>query len=115
MITVKMKTKNGTRSVAGTVLSGLGPRIVKVDHYRVDITPLGHIIVIHHTDQPGVIGKMGSLLAKHEVNIATMQVDRSNIGGDAIMMLTVDKHVHDQVLQELLQLREIHQVRIIDL
>lgn len=115
LITVKMKTKNGTRSVAGTVLSGLGPRIVKVDHYRVDITPLGHIIVIYHTDQPGVIGKMGSLLAKHEVNIATMQVDRSNIGGDAIMMLTVDKHVHDQVLQELLQLREIHQVRIIDL
>lgn len=115
LITVNMKTKNETRSVAGTVLSGLGPRIVKVDHFRVDVTPLGHIIVIHHTDQPGVIGKMGSLLAKHDVNIATMQVDRSDIGGDAIMMLTVDKHIHDQVLQELLLLQEIHQVRVMDL
>lgn len=115
LIKVEMKTKTHTRNVAGTVLTGLGPRIVRVDHYRVDFTPEGHIIVIHHTDQPGVIGKMGSLLAKHEVNIATMQVDRSNIGGDAIMMLTVDKHVNDEVLQELLSLNEIHSVRAIDL
>ncbi|WP_047982830.1 phosphoglycerate dehydrogenase [Ornithinibacillus californiensis] len=115
LITVTFKTKSGTRSVAGTLLSGLGPRIVKVDHYRVDIKPEGHIIVIHHTDQPGVIGKMGSLLAKHDVNIATMQVDRSDIGGDAIMMLAVDKHVNDDVLQELLSLVEIHSVRAIDL
>ncbi|WP_026909216.1 phosphoglycerate dehydrogenase [Paucisalibacillus globulus] len=114
LITVEMKTSSGLRSVAGTLLNGLGPRIVKVDHYRVDVAPFGHIIVIHHTDQPGVIGRMGSLLAKHAVNIATMQVDRSDIGGDAIMMLTVDKHVGEEVIEELLTLGDIHDVKTID-
>lgn len=115
LITVQMKTKSGTRTVAGTLLDGLGPRIVKVDHYRVDIAPKGHLIVIHHTDQPGVIGRMGSLLARHDINIATMQVDRSDIGGDAIMMLTVDKHIEIEVIDELLALGDIHHVRTIDL
>ncbi|WP_047979806.1 phosphoglycerate dehydrogenase [Ornithinibacillus contaminans] len=115
LITVEMKTKSATRSVSGTLLDGLGPRIVSVDQYSVDVDPQGHIIVIHHTDQPGVIGKMGSLLAKHHVNIATMQVDRLDIGGDAIMLLKVDKHVEKDVLRELVTLEEIHHVRAIDL
>lgn len=115
LITVGLKTKSGVRTVAGTLLSGLGPRIVRVDHYRVDITPAGHIIVMHHTDQPGVIGRMGSLLAKHDINIATMQVDRSDMGGDAIMMLTVDRHIGNNIMEELLSLGDIHFVRTIDL
>ncbi|GGA85318.1 phosphoglycerate dehydrogenase [Ornithinibacillus halotolerans] len=115
LISVQTSTKSGVKSVAGTLLDGLGPRIVKVDHYRVDVTPKGHIIVIQHTDQPGVIGRMGSILAKHDVNIATMQVDRADIGGEAIMMLTVDKHIEGKVLIELLALNDIHDVKTIDL
>ncbi|MEN2767830.1 phosphoglycerate dehydrogenase [Ornithinibacillus xuwenensis] len=115
LITVELKTKSTKRNVSGTLLNGLGARIVKIDHFSVDVTPKGHIIVIHHTDQPGVIGKMGSLLANHDINIATMQVDRSDIGGDAIMMLKVDKHVEEVVLNKLMMLEDIHYVRAIDL
>lgn len=115
LLTVEVKTKSNSRSVSGTLLNGLGPRIVKVDHYSVDFTPVGHIVVIHHQDQPGVIGKMGSLLARNKVNIATMQVDRSNIGGDAIMMLTVDRHPEQEILDQLYGLDEIKDVTPIDL
>ncbi|MBY7142802.1 phosphoglycerate dehydrogenase [Virgibacillus sp. NKC19-3] len=115
LLTVEMKTKSGNRKVSGTLLNGLGPRIVKVDDYSVDVTPVGHIVVIHHLDQPGVIGRMGSLLAQHEINIATMQVDRSNIGGNAIMVLTVDKHMEEKELEALKELDEIYEVTAIDL
>ncbi|WP_188456300.1 phosphoglycerate dehydrogenase [Virgibacillus oceani] len=115
LLKVEVKTKSDKRSVSGTLLNGLGARIVKVDHYSVDFTPAGHIVVIHHKDQPGVIGRMGSLLAQHQINIATMQVDRSDIGGDAIMMLTVDKHLEKDGLEELKALNEIYDVTAIDL
>ncbi|GAA0595406.1 phosphoglycerate dehydrogenase [Virgibacillus siamensis] len=115
LLTVEVKTKSAVRSVAGTLLNGLGPRIVKVDHYSVDFTPAGHLVVIHHQDQPGVIGKMGSMLARNQVNIATMQVDRSDIGGDAIMMLTIDRHPEQELLDQLHELDEINDVTAIDL
>jgi D-3-phosphoglycerate dehydrogenase len=115
LLTVEIETKSGTRSVSGTLLNGLGPRIVKVDRYSVDVTPKGHIVVIHHKDQPGVIGKMGNLLAKHDVNIATMQVDRSDVGGNAIMMLTVDKYLENKEKEALISLEEIREVTAVDL
>ncbi|WP_164669821.1 phosphoglycerate dehydrogenase [Virgibacillus doumboii] len=114
LLTVEVRTKLGVRSVSGTLLNGLGSRIVKVDDYNVDFTPEGHIVVIHHNDQPGVIGRMGSLLAQHQINIATMQVDRSDIGGDAIMMLTIDKHMEREGLEELKSLEEINDVTAVD-
>lgn len=115
LLTVEVKTKSSSRKVSGTLLNGLGSRIVKVDDYNVDFTPKGHIVVIHHKDRPGVIGRMGSHLAQHQVNIATMQVDRSDIGGNAIMMLTIDKHLEQDGLAELESLEEIYDVTAIDL
>ncbi|WP_067729034.1 phosphoglycerate dehydrogenase [Oceanobacillus damuensis] len=115
LITVVIKTNSGTRKVSGTLLNGFGPRLVKVDEYSVDVTPQGHMVVIQHVDQPGVIGRMGSTIAKHNINIATMQVDRSDIGGNAIMVLTIDKHLETEALAELKSLEEIKEVTAIDL
>ncbi|WP_337969828.1 phosphoglycerate dehydrogenase [Virgibacillus salexigens] len=115
LLKVEIITKSEKRSVAGTLLNGLGPRIVKMDHYSVDVTPKGHLLVIHHKDQPGVIGKMGSFLATQEINIATMQVDRADIGGEAIMVMSVDRHIEEKELRALEQLEEIHDATAIDL
>ncbi|WP_156289763.1 phosphoglycerate dehydrogenase [Oceanobacillus salinisoli] len=115
LVSVEMKTKSKVRKVAGTLLNGLGARIVKVDNYSVDVRPEGHMVVIEHMDQPGVIGRMGSLLGRHHINIATMQVDRSDIGGEAIMILTIDRHLDDNALAELNELEEIKDVVAIDL
>ncbi len=115
LLKVEVKTKSSTRTVAGTLLNGLGPRIVQVDNYSVDVIPDGHMIFVNHTDQPGVIGKVGSSLAEKNINIAAMQVGRSDVGGEAIMILTVDKHVEDEDLNLLRDLEEIHGVTVIEL
>ena len=66
-----------------------------------------------HKDQPGAIGRVGTLLATYAVNIATMQVGRSNEGGDAIMMLTVDKEPQKEEVEGLKQLDDIFDVTAI--
>ncbi|WP_078391220.1 phosphoglycerate dehydrogenase [Shouchella patagoniensis] len=98
-----------------TYINEYGPRIVSVNDFSVDIVAEGHILYIQHYDRPGVIGKMGQLLAKHDVNIATMQVGRKSAGGEAIMMVKVDKHVEEDVINELLTFDEIALANVIDL
>ncbi|MCW1928401.1 phosphoglycerate dehydrogenase [Bhargavaea beijingensis] len=115
LITVEVKTGDETHSVSGTLLNGLGERIVKVDDYVVDVVPAGHLLLIKHKDQPGAIGRVGTLLAEENINIATMQVGRSAEGGDAIMMITVDNEVKPEEVSRLLKIEDIHAVRTIDL
>src|SRR5699024_7024811 len=100
LMTVEIVTKNTTRRVSGTLLNGLGARIVKVDGYSMDVVPEGHLLRVHHQDQPGAIGRVGSLLAENKVNIATMQVGREKIGGSAIMMLTIDRPLNQDELEQ---------------
>ncbi|MDY0395890.1 phosphoglycerate dehydrogenase [Virgibacillus halophilus] len=114
LLRIDIVTGKRTVTAAGTLLNGLGPRIVHVDQFHVDVTPTGHIVLIHHRDQPGVIGKMGNLLGTHHINIATMQVDRWDEGGKAIMLLKVDRHLEPDSISALKALPEIEDVRTID-
>lgn len=107
LVTVTVKTKTETRSLAGTLLAGYGERIVKVDQYPVDISPEGTLLIVSHNDKPGIIGQVGTLLGSKDVNIASMQVGRKVIGGAAIMVLTIDKPASDDVLNELVNLPEL--------
>lgn len=115
LLKVEVKTKEVTRSIAGTLLNGLGPRIVQVDAYSVDLVPEGDLVVIKHNDRPGVIGKVGSLLAERGVNIATMQVGRSDVGGEAIMILTIDKYLEEEEIELLKQMDEIEKLTAMEL
>lgn len=98
-----------------TYIHEYGPRIVSINGFSVDVVAEGHILYIQHFDRPGVIGKMGQLLAKHDVNIATMQVGRKSAGGEAIMIVQVDKHVDQTVIDGLLTFDEIAIANVIDL
>ncbi|WP_342515026.1 phosphoglycerate dehydrogenase [Sporosarcina sp. FSL K6-1522] len=115
LVTVEVTTASGIRRVSGTLLNGLGARIVKVDDNLVDISPEGHLLFIKHKDQPGAIGRVGMMLAAENINIATMQVGRSTVGGNAIMMLTVDHHVAKENVEHLKALEDIYDVIAIDL
>ena len=112
LISVTLKAQDGTeRRVAGTLLNGYGARIVQIDKFPVDVAPEGHLIFISHNDKPGIIGHVGTLLGKNDVNIASMQVGRKLVGGEAIMVLTVDKTVTKEVLDDLTQLPEINKAQ----
>jgi D-3-phosphoglycerate dehydrogenase len=115
LVTVTLKSKKEEKTVAGTLLSGYGERIVQIDQYPVDIAPEGTMLLISHNDKPGIIGRVGTLLGNNQVNIASMQVGRKVIGGSAIMVLTIDKEAPSEVLKELSQLADLLNVKAITL
>src|SRR5574342_712758 len=89
---------NDTAKIGATVLNGYGARILKINQYRIDVKPEKYLLYIKHRDVPGMIGKVGSLLGDHQINIGTMQVGRTEVGGEAIMVLTVDKTLNANVI-----------------
>lgn len=101
--------------IGATVLSGYGARIVKINQYRIDVKPEEHLLYIKHKDVPGMIGKVGSLLGDYEINIGTMQVGRAAVGGEAIMVLTLDKTLNSNVLQALKLTVGIEEVQLLEL
>lgn len=115
LLTVEVVAENGTHKVAGTLVNGLGARIVRVDDFVVDVPLEAHLLFIQHLDQPGAIGRVGMSLAEERINIASMQVGRAEKGGAAIMMLTVDKHVKPASVKKLTTLADIQDVIAIEL
>jgi D-3-phosphoglycerate dehydrogenase len=89
-----------SHEIAGTVLMG-EPRTVRIDAFRVDLVPEGRFLVSHHQDRPGVVGRVGTILGEHDVNIASMQVGRDAPRGSAMMILEVDDRVTPDVLTRL--------------
>lgn len=115
LITVTFTTKHGEHSLSGTLYNGFGPRIVEVDGYAVDAPVDGHMVVTRHEDKPGMIGRIGTFLGDAEINIAAMQVGRRESGGAALMVLSVDKPVPDDVAKQISEVNGVALVRAINL
>ncbi|MFC7371929.1 phosphoglycerate dehydrogenase [Fictibacillus iocasae] len=112
---LRVHNKGETAVIGATVLNGYGARIVKLNHYHIDIKPEAHLLFIKHNDVPGMIGKVGSLLGGHDINIGTMQVGRTDIGGEAIMVLSLDKKLDNKLIQELEQISGLNEAQVLEL
>ncbi|MEP6755060.1 MAG: phosphoglycerate dehydrogenase [Chthonomonadales bacterium] len=100
-LVVKVTHGKGSRTISGVVFGDSDIRIVHIDEYRVDLTPLGAMILTRHTDKPGIIGAVGTLLGKNAINIAGMNVGRKAIGGQALMALLVDEEIDSALMTEI--------------
>ncbi len=78
--------------------------IVEVDGFSLGQPLEGDMLITHHRDRPGVIGHIGMILGRHNVNIAGMQVGRHQRGGEAIMVLNVDDAIPQPAIEEVLTL-----------
>ena len=103
-----------SHEIAGTVLMG-EPRAVRIDSYRVDLVPEGRFLVSRHEDRPGVVGRVGTILGEHDVNIASMQVGRDAPRGSAMMILAVDDRVAPEVLERLREVAGMSDLRYVEL
>jgi D-3-phosphoglycerate dehydrogenase len=92
----------GSRTVAATLFNHDEPRLVQIDGYRVDVRPEGTMLITHSHDRPGFIGRVGTLLGQHNINIATWRTGRTRPGGLAISFISVDSDIPKKVL-DLLQ------------
>jgi D-3-phosphoglycerate dehydrogenase / 2-oxoglutarate reductase len=106
-VIVKLTTDAGTNTVEGAVFSNKAVRLVRLNAFHLEAVPEGYILVIHNNDVPGVVGAMGTLLGKHNINIASLELGREKTGGKAIALIHVDGQIPAAVLTELQALEPI--------
>jgi D-3-phosphoglycerate dehydrogenase len=115
LVTVTASGPDGSVSVCGTLFAGDDPRIVRVDGYRVDAIPGGKMVVARNTDEPGVIGLIGSVMGEYDINIAGMYNARETIGGEALTVYNVDEEVPAEAREALLADERIIDITYIEL
>ena len=106
---------DGSHSLAGTVLSDGELRITSIDEFPVNVAPSRYMLFTRHRDMPGIIGHLGSLLGLHNVNIASMQVGRRIVRGEAVMVLSIDDPIPSELLTSILEIEGINEAHPITL
>ncbi len=101
LMSVTVENGGESLTVSGTLFAGDDPRIVRIDGYRVDAIPSGHMFVARNKDTPGVIGLIGTVLGDNEINIAGMFNARETIGGEALTVYNLDVDVPEPVREQL--------------
>jgi D-3-phosphoglycerate dehydrogenase len=91
----------GEHSVTGALLGDGEIRITSIDEFPINVPPNRYMLFTLHRDMPGIIGKIGSLLGSFNVNIASMQVGRKIVRGDAVMVLSIDDPLPEGILSEI--------------
>ena len=109
-----LRIRGGATSLAGTVALG-EPRVVEIDGFEIDATPSGAMLLTRHSDVPGVIGKVGTLLGEANVNISAMVVSRRDAEGNAIMILSTDRLAESGTLERLRAIPGIYDVKTLHL
>ena len=99
LVMVRTQAGAGRKIIAGTVFDGV-PRIVRLKDLHVEFIPEGHILVLSYEDRPGMVGKIGSILGRNNVNIASMHVGRRTKRGRAIVVLLLDEEVPPDVMED---------------
>lgn len=87
LLSVKLSTDHGERYVEGTIVHGQ-PRLVLLNGVQVEAPLEGTMLLLINNDKPGVIGAVGTILGRHEVNIANFALGRGY--GGAVGIVTVD-------------------------
>ncbi len=115
VLTVRKRGGSAGREISGVVLGRDNLRIATIDGYRVDVRPSGPMLVTQHTDRPGVIGKVGTLLGDSGINIAGMHVGRESEGNRAVMVLKLDTPTSDTLLASIRQIDGMETARLVQL
>jgi D-3-phosphoglycerate dehydrogenase / 2-oxoglutarate reductase len=101
--------------VAGTVLRN-ETHVVRVNDFWIDIVPSGgYFLFSDHIDRPGIIGAVGNITGKANINISSMQLARLQLRGKALMMLALDEPLKEAQIKEILALEKVNTARLVKL
>jgi len=97
----EVATDKVTRTVTGTVFGSSLLRIIEIDGFKIEFTPEGTALVIFNDDKPGVIGAVGTVCGKHNINISTMGVGDKPEEGKAVLAVSLDKQPEAAVVESI--------------
>jgi D-3-phosphoglycerate dehydrogenase len=113
LVRVTVTTSEGERSVAGSLFGNAQPRLVELNGINMEADLAGTMLYIVNQDKPGFIGRIGSTLGAAEVNIGTFHLGRRNVGGEAVLLLSVDGTVQEPLLWDICKLDGVKDVKLL--
>ena len=114
LITANVGTGDGMSSISGTVFDKNEIRIVDVNGYEIESKPEKHLLILFCKDKPGLIGNIGTVVGKRDINIAHMTFWRKEVSGDSIAVLSVDATIPAEIIEEVKKLEGITSANIIN-
>ncbi len=108
----KVVTDKVIRTVTGSVFGGTLLRIIEIDGFNIEITPKGTVLVIFNDDKPGVIGAVGTVCGRRNINICTMGVGEKAEEQKAILAVSLDKEPDTKVVEELGKLDFVNEIYV---
>src|SRR5262245_4482288 len=100
---------------SGTLFGSQYARLVQLGPFRLDTYLDGTMLVFPHRDVPGLIGHIGTIFGKHQVNIARMAVGRETPGGEAVAVLNLDNWPSDEARAQVQAHPQIHSLAVVKL
>jgi len=119
VISIALKTMNGEHTAAGTVLHGTSPRLLQYEEIDIEAPLERDLLFLRNKDVPGVVGRVGTILGEHQVNIANFSLGRADVrkfaasstaaneasgnepAQQAVVVVQVDSRVPEHALAEL--------------
>lgn len=115
LLSVRYETDNETMEVSGTVFGASTIRLVKLDGFRFEVRPEGYLLIYSNIDRPGMLARVGSILARHNVNIAGVSLGRSAIGANALTVMSIDSDIPAEGMRELLSQDGVSNLKVVNL
>ena len=112
---VALKTTGESSSVLGMIVLNNVLRILGVNNIDIDAPLTGFLLLFRNQDVPGVIGRVGTLLGKHNINIANFALGRVQNSDEAIGIVNVDHKLSAEVLGELRAIQAVRQARVVEI
>ena len=115
LMKVTAKSLEGENIVSGTIFGKNLPRILRINNFYLEAIPEGHILLIRNENTPGVIGRITSALARHQINIDRMQVGEEKEKKQNVILITTGTIVSDDILEEIRSLANVFSAQRIEL
>ena len=116
-IEIESSQNHDKNHIMGTLFGNRDPRIVKINEFLLDAEPKGYMLFIHNEDRPGVVGSLGTILGRNNVNIAEMTLGRIKKQNKtmALTVINTDQNVPAKVLDEIKKFSAILDVKLVKL
>lgn len=108
----KVVTDKVARTITGSVFGGALLRVIEIDGFNIEVTPQGTVLVIFNDDKPGVIGVVGTVCGKHNINICTMGVGQKPDEQKAMLAVSLDKEPSAEAIEEIGKLEFVNEIYV---
>ena len=113
LVTVEIQTEKSKRIFSATVFGNNEIRIVQIDNYKLELNPVGEMLLYVNEDKPGMLAAVGGVLAKADINIAGLSLGRIERGKQALTIINTDSKISEAVFKEIKSMSGVNEVYVV--